>query len=130
MLDTGLYVFERSLLKSRPVNNGLLAMPSFHLSVIIGASYAYPSYKIMTTNGELILKKLQIVFQDVFDYDNLTIVRETTAADVSGWNSLAHIRLMVSVEKAFQIRFSAAEIASLKNVGDLIDLISAKVVHQ
>ena len=83
----------------------------------------------MTTNGELILKKLQIVFQDVFDDDNLTIVRETTA-DVSGWNSLAHIRLMVSVEKAFQIRFSAAEIASLKNVGDLIDLISVKVVHQ
>lgn len=84
----------------------------------------------MTTNGELILKKLQIVFQDVFDDDNLTIVRETTAADVSDWNSLAHIRLMVSVEKAFQIRFSAAEIASLKNVGDLIDLISVKVVHQ
>lgn len=84
----------------------------------------------MTTNGELVLKKLQIVFQDVFDDDNLTILPETTAADVSGWNSLAHIRLMVSVEKAFQIRFSAAEIASLKNVGDLIDLISVKVVHQ
>jgi acyl carrier protein len=45
---------------------------------------------------------------------------------VDGWTSLVHIRLVVSIEKAFKLRFTAAEIAGLKNVGDMADLIHRK----
>ena len=73
-----------------------------------------------------IFELLNSVFQDVFDNDDLAVESVTTAQDVDGWNSLAHIRLMVSIEKAFKLRFSAAEISSLKNVGDVAALILRK----
>ena len=80
----------------------------------------------MANQFEAVFETLNRVFQEVFDDDCLVVDQTTTAQDVDGWNSLAHIRLMVSIEKAFKLRFSAAEIASLKNVGDMVDLILRK----
>jgi acyl carrier protein len=71
------------------------------------------------------LKQLNEVFLDVFDDDELTVNRETTAHDVQGWDSLMHVTLMLSVEKALGIKFTSAEVASLKNVGELVDLVDA-----
>lgn len=72
------------------------------------------------------LKQLTPIFQDVMDDDNLVITPETKAEDVDNWDSLAQIRLVVSIEEELGLRFSAAEISSLQNVGDLIDLIARK----
>jgi len=72
------------------------------------------------------IQQLVPIFQDVFDDDSLTIHATTTAEDVDGWDSLAHIRLIVSIEKAFSMRFSAAEISALQNVGDMVTLILKK----
>lgn len=71
-------------------------------------------------------EKLMAIFREVFDDDNLEINSMTTAQDVEGWDSLAHIRLVVTIEKAFSMRFTAAEIADLKNVGDMAELILRK----
>jgi acyl carrier protein len=72
------------------------------------------------------LERLNQVFRDVFDDDELHIVRETTAKDVEGWDSLMHVTLLVNVEKVFGVKFSSSEVASLKNAGELIDLINAR----
>jgi len=72
------------------------------------------------------LQQLVPIFQDVLDDDSLAIDATTTAQDVAGWDSLAHIRLVVSIEKAFSLRFSAAEISELQNVGDMAALIVKK----
>lgn len=71
------------------------------------------------------LKQLNEVFLDVFDDDELTVNRETTAHDVQGWDSLMHVTLMLTVEKALGVKFTSAEVASLKNVGELVDLVDA-----
>lgn len=63
------------------------------------------------------------VFRDVFDDDELTITPELTADDVADWDSMSHVRLMLNAERAFKTRFAAAEIAGLKNVGELVALI-------
>jgi acyl carrier protein len=73
-----------------------------------------------------IYRKLDGIFQDVFDDDTVTVKPELTAADVDGWDSLSHIRLMLTIEKAFAVRFSASEVGKLKNVGELVNLIAAK----
>jgi acyl carrier protein len=73
-----------------------------------------------------IYAKLNEVFRDVFDDDEVIVKPETTAADVDGWDSLAHIRLMLTVEKAFGVKFAAADIAGLKNVGELANLIETR----
>ena len=66
---------------------------------------------------------LNPIFRDVFDDDELVIEGNTTAKDIDGWDSLTHIRLVISIEKAFDLRFTAAEISALENVGEMVELI-------
>jgi acyl carrier protein len=73
-----------------------------------------------------VMQRVEEVFQDVFDSDQLTIGRETTAADVEGWDSLMHVRLVIAIEKAFQVRFTSSEVAALATVGGLVDLLGRK----
>ena len=73
-----------------------------------------------------IFERLTAIFQEVFDDESILVVPELSAKDVDGWDSLAHIRLILTVEKKFKVRFSTSEIGSLKNVGDLAALIKAK----
>jgi acyl carrier protein len=76
-------------------------------------------------NSEL-YGKLTEIFHDVFD-DEIVLTPQLTADDVDGWDSLRHIRLILSIEKGFHVQFTAAEVGRLKNVEDLAALISAKV---
>jgi len=73
-----------------------------------------------------ILTRLTGVFREVFDDDELKLTPQMTADDVDGWDSLAHIRLILSVQKAFGVKFSPVEMNRLKNVGDLIALTKDK----
>ena len=69
------------------------------------------------------LEKLNQVFQDLFDDDELEVNRDTQAEDVEGWDSVTHVSLMIKVEKVFGLKFTSAQVSSLKNVGELVDLI-------
>jgi acyl carrier protein len=73
-----------------------------------------------------IYAKLTTVFSDVFDDDSINVTSGLSARDVDGWDSLTHIRLMVTVEKAFKVKFSTPEIGRLENVGDLVTLIKSR----
>ena len=73
-----------------------------------------------------IYNRLTRIFEDVFDEDSIRVTPELSARDVDGWDSLTHIRLMLTIEKAFKIKFSTSEIGRLKNVGDLVALIKAR----
>jgi len=71
--------------------------------------------------------KLSDIFQNVFDEDSIELTPTLSAKDVDGWDSLTHIRLILTVERAFKIKFSTSEIGKLQNVGDLVTLIKARV---
>lgn len=66
------------------------------------------------------------VFQDVFDNDSIAIGPETTASDIEGWDSQAHVTLVVATEMRFGIRFRTVEFETLHNVGDFVRLIETK----
>jgi acyl carrier protein len=70
--------------------------------------------------------RLAEIFQDVFDEDSIQVTPELSAKDVDGWDSLTHIRLILTIEKAFKIKFSTSEIGKLENVGDLVALIKVR----
>lgn len=76
---------------------------------------------------EQIYARLEGVFQDVFDEDSIKVTPELSAKDVDGWDSLSHIRLILTVEKAFKVKFSTSEIGRLEKVGDLVALIKARI---
>ncbi|CUW38099.1 Acyl carrier protein [Magnetospirillum sp. XM-1] len=73
-----------------------------------------------------IYERLTPIFQDVFDNDDVIATPTLTAAEVEGWDSLSHIRLVVAVESEFGIKFSISELTGLKNVGAMVALIEAK----
>ena len=74
-----------------------------------------------------IYPKLTEIFRDVFGDDTLVASPTLTAKDVSGWDSLRNIRLMLTIEKAYGVRFSASEIGKLQNVDDLVQLVQTKL---
>jgi acyl carrier protein len=76
-------------------------------------------------DDEQIYVRLAQIFEDVFDDESIHVTPELSAKDVDGWDSLAHIRMILTVEKAFKIKFSTSEIGKLENVGDLVKLIKS-----
>lgn len=75
-----------------------------------------------------IIDEIRAIMSDVFDIDLEpgSVTAETTAKDIEDWDSLSHIRLIVAVERKFNVKFKNSEIESLKRVGDLVALIEAK----
>jgi len=59
----------------------------------------------------------------VFDDDQLLVARDTGRLDVADWDSVAHVKLILSLEEEFGIRFSEDEVSSMQTVGDLLDAI-------
>jgi len=71
--------------------------------------------------------KLQDIFRDLFDDDDIVLNDKTSAADVAGWDSLKNVKLIVQIEKAFKVRFGTGEVVNLKNVGELVAVIDRKL---
>lgn len=80
---------------------------------------------MMQTN--VIHTVLTSVLRDVLADEEIVVTRALSADDVSGWDSLTHIRIIVSLQSAFKIRFSAVEAGKLRNCGELLDLIENKL---
>lgn len=77
-------------------------------------------------NEKQIVQRLTMVFRDVFDDDSIRITRSTTADDIDDWDSLEHITLIAAIEDEFRMRFKMQEVSTMKNVGEMIDIIAAR----
>ena len=74
-----------------------------------------------------ILNRVQEVFRNELETEDLVLNDETTANDVEEWDSLSHVQLVVALEKALCIKFTSREILSWDNIGDLVDCIEKKL---
>ena len=72
---------------------------------------------------EDVFSKLNEVFRDVFDDENITVTDATTADDIADWDSLTHITLIGSVEDEFDIKFPMKDVIGMKNVGEMVSKI-------
>lgn len=75
---------------------------------------------------EQILNALTEIFRDVFDDPSLVISADTTADDIEGWDSVAHINVVVASEIRFGVKFKTSEIEELKDVGEFVKLIQKR----
>ena len=76
---------------------------------------------------EEILNTVQEIFRDVFDEEDLIVEESSNADTIEDWDSLNHINLVTAIEMEFGLRFALGELTSLKNVGDMIDLMIVKL---
>lgn len=73
-----------------------------------------------------IFEKLNEIFIDILDLDEVELTDDTSADDIEEWDSLSHIQLIVAVEKAFGVKFTSKEIMKWNNVGEMVDTIISK----
>jgi acyl carrier protein len=73
-------------------------------------------------------ERLEQVFKDVFNDDSLVLRDEMTSRDFPGWDSVAHINLMFTIESSFGIQFVGNELAELQNIGELKRCLARKGV--
>lgn len=76
---------------------------------------------------EDIMARLNDVFIDLFDDEDIKINDSTTANDIDDWDSLEHINLIVAIEQEFDMKFNMNEVTSMKNVGEMVDIIASRV---
>ena len=75
---------------------------------------------------DAILIKLTEVFREVFDLDDVVITPDTVADDIEEWDSLEHISLISAVESTFKMKFKMKEVSTMKNVGEMVDIIAER----
>ena len=76
---------------------------------------------------EAIYDTLNEIFQDVFDDETITVNETTTADDIEDWDSLEHINLVAAVEQAFGFKFTMGQVVTMKNVGEMVDIIIEQI---
>ena len=78
-------------------------------------------------NEQQIYEKLEEIFMDVFDLDEVDLFEDTTADDIDEWDSLEHINLIEAVEKEFGMKFKMGEVSTMKNVGEMVKIIKSRI---
>jgi len=73
-------------------------------------------------NQAEVIAKLQTIFDAIF-LEPVVLTPALSAKDVPEWDSLIQISFVVSVEKAFAVRFRVGEVETTRNVGEFADLI-------
>lgn len=76
---------------------------------------------------KVIFERLNEIFVDILDLEEVALTEETCSDDIDEWDSLSHIQLIVAVEKAFGLKFKAQEMLSWNNVGAMVDCIQSKL---
>lgn len=76
---------------------------------------------------EEVLSKVNEIFVDAFDNEDLVIGFQTTANDVKGWDSLMQMNLIEMIEDEFGMRFDMDEVVGMENVGVMVDIILSRI---
>ncbi len=77
-------------------------------------------------NEANIKEKLKDIFIKIFQAPEIIITDDLSADQVAKWDSLTHLTMISEVENTFSIKFKLKELVAMKNVGDLIKLITEK----
>ncbi len=73
------------------------------------------------------IEKLQEIFREVFDDVDIKINMEFSSEDLDEWDSFNHVKLILSCEESFDIKFDIQEVAELNNIKSLVDAIKNKI---
>ena len=76
---------------------------------------------------EEIYEQLNEVFRDVLDDDTIEVNDQTTSRDIEDWDSLEHINLIAAIETQFGMKFTMGQVVTMKNVGEMVDIISSQI---
>lgn len=72
-----------------------------------------------------VMNRIQRVFDDVFN-DGVQARQDLSANEVEEWDSLTNAAILMAIESEFGVQVSPGEAQSLKNIGELVSLITRR----
>jgi acyl carrier protein len=72
------------------------------------------------------LEVIQDIFREIFLDDSLVVTKDTSPLDIEEWDSLAQIDILAAIESSFNIRFTADEMSSIKDVAALLEIVNSR----
>jgi acyl carrier protein len=79
---------------------------------------------------QAIIETVTLIFRDILDQPDLVLNPASNASNVANWDSLSHVQLISAVEQHYKIKFPLGELQTLKNVGDMADLILKRLAKK
>jgi acyl carrier protein len=76
---------------------------------------------------EELLTKVQAAFKSAFDIDPRTITIGTSPEDVPAWDSMGHVTLASSLERAFGLSFDVDDLMEMENVREICRIVQSKL---
>lgn len=73
------------------------------------------------------MDKLKQVIAATFQIPVETVADNSSPATLPQWDSLAHLNLVMALEKQFGVKFTLDEIVELRDVATIRQLIQAKI---
>lgn len=77
-------------------------------------------------NRNEMMAKLQDIIREAVDDEDVVINDTTVASDVEGWDSLAQVLIIGSIQKELGMKFTSTEVSKLSNVGEFVDAMMSK----
>lgn len=68
-------------------------------------------------------RKILNIFEDILDINKGVISKRSTPSDISEWDSIATVNIIIALENEFKIKFKLKDLQELKDVQDFINLV-------
>jgi len=79
------------------------------------------------SDQDYILNNVREAFKGAFDIDPQLVTMETTASDISSWDSVGHLSLAGNLEEVFGISLDVDELMEMENVREIVRIVSSKL---
>jgi acyl carrier protein len=76
---------------------------------------------------EELLAKVKAAFSSTFDIDSQAITPESTPSDIPAWDSMGHVELASSLERAFEVSFDVDDLMAMENVQEICRVVQSKL---
>jgi acyl carrier protein len=79
---------------------------------------------------ENVLTTVQTAFKTAFDVEPQSVTLETKPGDIPAWDSMGHVALVSSLERAFGLSFDVDEVMEMENVAQIVRVVEAKLAKK
>jgi acyl carrier protein len=69
---------------------------------------------------------LHQLFEEVLRQPMPVFTKTTAFADLPGWDSVAHLALLLTVERHFNTSFTSAQMVSMKTIGEMVEALGGE----
>ena len=73
-----------------------------------------------------LLPEIASIIRDVLEQPQLALQPETKAASVRGWDSIAHVQIIMTIEEQFGLEFLVEEVTAFETLRQLAQLVARK----